>query len=331
MQSNPGPSEGRAWRPAHSGNSVSWNGSAVVKRYGANVAGFYLEYSLLPRLAPLPVPTVLDGTRPGELHLAYVDAVPGGAAIEGGNSRKLLRELGRFLRQLHDFNVQSVAEILPGEGEVIVHGDFAHYNCLFDPEEERLAAVLDWETAHLGNRVEDLAWCEWQFRNRYPHEAWAIAGLFEGYGETPDGELRERAVQARIAELRRGQAAPVAPPESSAGPSAAPVYQVVRFQRRDETAAFAAALTRFLHSPGGTPHLPAGSRLEVWFHGGARAQELWLSDQAVNAAAEAFGHVRVSEVRRQRPAGPECKLLIAGDQVPVWGMEDAELALRRVE
>jgi aminoglycoside phosphotransferase (APT) family kinase protein len=89
-----------------------------------------------------------------------------------------------------------------------VHGDFAHYNCLFDPKGERLAAVLDWEAAHLGSRVEDLAWCEWQFRSRFPHEAWATLGLFEGYGETPDWELRERAVHARLAELQRSQAAP---------------------------------------------------------------------------------------------------------------------------
>lgn len=42
-----------------------------------------------------------------------------------------------------------------GQG-VLVHGDFRIGNLLVD--QTGLAAVIDWETAHLGSRYEDLAW-----------------------------------------------------------------------------------------------------------------------------------------------------------------------------
>jgi aminoglycoside phosphotransferase (APT) family kinase protein len=41
-------------------------------------------------------------------------------------------------------------------GEVVVHGDFRIGNLLIAPE--GLTAVIDWEFAHVGDPVEDLAW-----------------------------------------------------------------------------------------------------------------------------------------------------------------------------
>ncbi len=41
-------------------------------------------------------------------------------------------------------------------GEVVVHGDFRIGNLLIDPD--GLTAVIDWEFAHTGDPVEDLAW-----------------------------------------------------------------------------------------------------------------------------------------------------------------------------
>jgi aminoglycoside phosphotransferase (APT) family kinase protein len=50
------------------------------------------------------------------------------------------------------------ANIPPPSGpEAIVHGDFRSGNFLVD-EQNRLLAILDWEMAHIGDPMEDLAW-----------------------------------------------------------------------------------------------------------------------------------------------------------------------------
>ncbi|MEL6183212.1 MAG: phosphotransferase family protein [Myxococcota bacterium] len=69
---------------------------------------------------------------------------------------------------------------LPGEvAPKLVHGDFRMGNLLVD--ESGLAAVLDWELAHLGDPVEDLAWfCapSWRF-GHYAHEAGGLGSRAE--------------------------------------------------------------------------------------------------------------------------------------------------------
>ena len=52
----------------------------------------------------------------------------------------------------------------PDTGRVVVHGDFRIGNVIFGPEGVR--AVLDWELAHVGDPMEDLAWIcvrSWRF------------------------------------------------------------------------------------------------------------------------------------------------------------------------
>jgi aminoglycoside phosphotransferase (APT) family kinase protein len=48
---------------------------------------------------------------------------------------------------------------------VLLHGDFRNGNIMFDPE-TGVAAVLDWELAHLGDPAEDMGWIctnSWRF------------------------------------------------------------------------------------------------------------------------------------------------------------------------
>lgn len=62
---------------------------------------------------------------------------------------------------------------LPESSPVVVHGDFRLGNLLVDAD--GLRAVLDWELAHLGDPMEDLAWLcvrAWRFGGRDP-----VAGL----------------------------------------------------------------------------------------------------------------------------------------------------------
>ncbi|MEY2460548.1 MAG: hypothetical protein QOG30_2378 [Acidimicrobiaceae bacterium] len=57
----------------------------------------------------------------------------------------------------------------PTERVAVVHGDFRHGNFIVGPK--GLAAVLDWELAHLGDPMEDLGWLcvkAWRFGARPP-------------------------------------------------------------------------------------------------------------------------------------------------------------------
>jgi aminoglycoside phosphotransferase (APT) family kinase protein len=61
----------------------------------------------------------------------------------------------------------------PPAGEAIVHGDFRLGNVIVD--EHGLAAILDWELAHVGDPMEDLGWLcvkAWRFGGDLP-----VAGL----------------------------------------------------------------------------------------------------------------------------------------------------------
>lgn len=96
--------------------------------------------------------------------------------------------LDRQLRSLRDFLAwaESLAEPYPflraalawleanrpqGGPVGLCWGDAKLGNCLFDEEDDRCTGVLDWESAHLGNPVDDLAW--WLMLDR---------SLCDGYG-----------------------------------------------------------------------------------------------------------------------------------------------------
>jgi hypothetical protein len=74
----------------------------------------------------------------------------------------------RLLRRMHDATSAVAATWLSGwqaptrpPVEVICHGDFAPYNCVF--EGERLVGVIDFDHAHPGSRHWDLAYALYRF------------------------------------------------------------------------------------------------------------------------------------------------------------------------
>lgn len=78
----------------------------------------------------------------------------------------------------------------------VVHGDFRLGNLIVDRTSGRLAAVLDWELAHLGDPAEDLAWAcvkAWRFGSAAPVmgvggvEAW-LRSYGEAGGDVPDAD-----------------------------------------------------------------------------------------------------------------------------------------------
>ena len=85
---------------------------------------------------------------------------------------ELLAEELHGLDELHpvlDYVIQGLQDLAPPEHEtaspVVVHSDIRVGNIIVDPE-AGLVAILDWEIAHLGDPVEDLAWPtirQWRF------------------------------------------------------------------------------------------------------------------------------------------------------------------------
>jgi len=87
----------------------------------------------------------------------------------------------------------------PDVPPALVHGDFRNGNLMVDLASDRLAGVLDWELAHLGDPMADLGWlcvASWRFgHTERPVGGFAdLAPLLEGYraaGGEPD-EARVR-------------------------------------------------------------------------------------------------------------------------------------------
>ncbi|GAB3846556.1 phosphotransferase family protein [Dactylosporangium cerinum] len=167
-------------------------GDTVVKRYlGADApARHAAEVSALTRLpAAIPTPALLRTTT-DTVATRHVGGVPGQDLVAGGHAEAVLHACGVLLRRLRAVPVAA-------PGRVFVHGDFGPHNLLFDPSTFAVAAVVDWEWAHEGAPVEDLAWCEWIIRAHHPAAAGAIGALFDGYGARPPWPLRQAAAVAK--------------------------------------------------------------------------------------------------------------------------------------
>jgi aminoglycoside phosphotransferase (APT) family kinase protein len=148
----------------------------------------------------LPVPEVY-ATLPGELTMPFLPGEHGQDLIERGHARPVLRACGQLLRALHAIPVAGLK--LPGPaGRVLAHGDFGPNNTLLDPATFTVTALVDWEFAHLGDPVEDLAWCEWIVRAHHPVHREALEDFFAGYGgPIPAWPQRQAAIVTRCEQL----------------------------------------------------------------------------------------------------------------------------------
>ncbi len=140
MSTRPG---GLQWKPGHGySQPVRWDGEAVAKRFREDTGQrLHEEAAVLSRLARvLPVPAVLPSRETLVLRLAYVAGATGleWVARQDGDfvtrHEAFMRECGKFLRQLHALGSADLEAALPGRGSVMVHGDFARYNTIVDPD-----------------------------------------------------------------------------------------------------------------------------------------------------------------------------------------------------
>ena len=174
-------------------NHTVGDGTTVEKTYQGPDAALRLrrEHTLLTRLqGRLPVPPVRAATAT-TLTLGFVAGVPGQELIDA-HPVAVLASCGELLRRIH-------ATSGPG---ILVHGDFGPNNVLLDPGTFEVTAIVDWEFAHSGNPVEDLAWCEWIVRMHHPQCRPALDRFYRAYGgETPSWSVRKAAMLAKCDEL----------------------------------------------------------------------------------------------------------------------------------
>lgn len=149
----------------------------------------------------IPVPAVL-ATGPGWLRMATMPGTHGQDLIDAGLARQVLTACGRTLRRLHDLDPPAaLSEGNGASGAVLVHGDFGPNNVLLDGSGAEVTAVLDWEWAHLGDPVEDLAWCEFIVRMHHPAAAPAVNDFFAAYGSLPAWTATQHEILRRCREL----------------------------------------------------------------------------------------------------------------------------------
>jgi aminoglycoside phosphotransferase (APT) family kinase protein len=186
-------------------NHTSGDMAVVIKTYHGPDAFVRLarECEVLKYLrGRMPVPEI-HATLPGQLAMEFVPGAHGQDLIEQGHAGPVLRACGGLLRALHAIPLADL-EPSASAGQVLVHGDFGPNNVLLDPTTFTVTALLDWEFAHLGESVEDLAWCEWIIRAHHPHDRGDLGEFFAGYaGPIPAWPRRQATMVARCRQLEQ--------------------------------------------------------------------------------------------------------------------------------
>lgn len=141
-----------------------------------------------------PVPEVLL-FNPSVPKLLMRDVVGrhGQELMAEGHEAFVLRLIGNCLAELQSLGTTVVPEFSQA-GVVIVHGDFGPQNILFSPDLTSVCAVLDWEFAHIGSPIEDIAWAEWTVRMHHPDSLEYLPQLFAGAGSSFPWSKRQAAM-----------------------------------------------------------------------------------------------------------------------------------------
>ena len=193
---------------------------------------FYLMHEVVGGVHPVPAPPALDDDdHRREIAFALIDALGrlhqvdwrgAGLADLGHPEQFHERQVSRWTRQLASYQGRELPEIdtvtgwleghLPGAFEpTIMHGDFHMLNVLIAPDPPgRVLAVLDWETATIGDPLLDLAgFCEVWFAST--KEGWPTREeLVERYSSVrglpvaPDLTYYEVLYNFRLAVLLEG-------------------------------------------------------------------------------------------------------------------------------
>jgi aminoglycoside phosphotransferase (APT) family kinase protein len=181
-------------------NHTTRSGSVVTKVYQGpdGACRCARETAAMRGLAGrVPIPEVI-GSSADRLRMGFMVGVHGQELIDAGLADQVLRACGQMLRRIHAID-PALAHVEDQDrvGGVLVHGDYGPNNVLLDSAAHEVTAVLDWEWAHPGEPVEDLAWCEWIVRMHHPQDALALEGFFGAYGFAPPWAERQQAMHTQ--------------------------------------------------------------------------------------------------------------------------------------
>jgi aminoglycoside phosphotransferase len=187
-------------------NHTLGDGVTVVKCYrgpGA-LARSRLEQAMLHALqGQVPVPQILDYSD-GCLTMTFMNGIHGQELLDAGRADGVLGACGTMLWRIHQLGTGGITALATaaGDGQVLVHGDYGPQNVLLDPAALEITAVLDWEWAHTGHPVEDIAWCEWIIRMHHPRLVSRLGVFFDAYGGAiPPWQARHAAMLGRCRSL----------------------------------------------------------------------------------------------------------------------------------
>jgi len=128
----------------------------------------------LPELAREQRPAIYDAINNTLAALHNVDIEAAGLGDFGKPGNYFERQIGRWQQQYRAAETETIpsmeelmgwlpANLPADDGRVsLIHGDFRIDNMIFDPQQPRVIALLDWELATLGHPLADLAYyCMW--------------------------------------------------------------------------------------------------------------------------------------------------------------------------
>ncbi len=184
---------------------------------------------------PVPDPRIIEIEGTPWLITSHVDGAVGAAWLDtGARARTLAGSMASVRRQLLEIDQSTamrpatiravdrpprnspagdaleIAESVLSQrrpGTAFVHGDFAPINVIVDGNGD-VSALLDFEHAHLGDPLEDVAWWSWVVRHHHPdawRAAWPTFCAVASVDPVEDGETIHALVVLQLA--RRAAAA----------------------------------------------------------------------------------------------------------------------------
>ena len=148
--------------------AVSRVGDTVRREVGPWTKQVHLLLAHLRSKGIQEVPTPLGFDSQGREILTFLPGLVGHDPLPELRTDQILISAARLLRRIHDATEDLAQTHRSGWQtptrepiEVICHGDFAPYNCVFERGE--LIGVIDFDHAHPGNREWDLAYAVYRF------------------------------------------------------------------------------------------------------------------------------------------------------------------------
>jgi aminoglycoside phosphotransferase (APT) family kinase protein len=176
------------------------------------VDGRILWDPLLPGMAPEERRAIYAEMNRVIAALHRVDFAAIGLADYGGPGNYLARQIDRWSRQYQASATEAIdsmdrliewlpRHIPPGERTSLVHGDFRLDNVIFDKDEPRVLAVLDWELSTLGDPLAGLRLSPDDLAARAGRVSRPPRLRFRGTRDSHRGRIR-RDVSARQSDAR---------------------------------------------------------------------------------------------------------------------------------